>query len=82
VKFICKDKGIKISDLEKKIGVSKGYISRLKQGTKEIGLFKAYKIANILGCNLNDLIESETWKDARIKELQKELDELMKEANK
>lgn len=76
VKFISKDKGIPIGELEKKVNVSPGYLSRMCSESKELSVFKAYRIAQILEWNLMDLLETEVWKEFRIKELKKELAEL------
>lgn len=79
VKYLCKAKGIKIGELEAGVGVSKGYFSRVsKSGQKEIGVIKAFKIAEILGQDLESLINDDAWVDFRIKELQAEIEKLEK----
>ena len=76
VKYICKSKGMQIGDLEKKVGISPGYLSRLCSESKELSVFKAYKIATILEWDLMDLLETEVWKEYRTNELKEELAKL------
>lgn len=70
VKWLCKMNGIQVGQLEKEIGVSAGYISRTAGKNKDIGLFKAYKIASIFGVTLDDLSKKNLFKQQRIKELE------------
>lgn len=74
--FLCKEKGILIGELEKKVGISPGYLSRLCSESKQLSVFKAYRIAQILEYNLVDMLEKEIWKPIRIKELEAELEAL------
>jgi len=72
VKYLCKIKKITMQDLEHNIGITKGYVSRISE-KKDIGLGKAYMISKLLEVDINDLIEKDMWREARIKELEAEL---------
>lgn len=57
VKALAKLKHEKISDVEKEIGVSTGYLSR----TKGLGLEKVQKLACHFGKGIDDLITMDYW---------------------
>ena len=76
VKFLCKEKGLQLNEIETKIGVSAGYLSRVVGGRKDLGIIKAYHIAELLETPLTDLLEKALWKKYRIKELKAELEAL------
>lgn len=73
VQAICKDRKIPISSVEEKIGVSAGYLSRIRKGNKKLTIDKAISIAHELGCDLMQLLTLDWWKQYRIKELEAEL---------
>ena len=58
IKRLCKRKGVRIGELEKRIGVSAGYFSRVTSthGEKCIGIDKVISVANELGVDLTDLL--------------------------
>ena len=73
VKSVCKAKSIPIRTLEVKAGMSVGYFSKMK--TNEVGLWLAWRIASVIGSDLNDLLEDpeEVSRRIRIEELEAEL---------
>ena len=74
IKYLCWQKGIPIGQLEKRINVSAGYISRTANGgVKGIHLDHAVEISKILEIPLEELIYREIGKEIRIKELEDEL---------
>ena len=79
VKYLCKKNNISIGWVEKEVGVSAGYLSRMK-GRKMLPIDSAYKIAEVLGIEMQDLISPSLAKQARIAELEAELAELKQEA--
>ena len=76
LRYVCKDKGIQIGELERKAGVSLGYLSRMENKGKSISLCKAYAFANIVGVTIDDLLRKDFFKEMRIKELEEELKKL------
>lgn len=76
--YLLKQKGIKIGQFEKEIGISSGYISRCKSDNKKISLDLAIKISNTLGITIDEIIAID-YKKLRIAELEAELRELKEE---
>ena len=76
IRFVCKNKGIQIGELETIVGVSLGYISRMEKNGKSISLRNAYSLANIVGVTIDDLLRKDFFKEMRIKELEEELKKL------
>jgi len=81
LKWYCKNKGIKIGDLEESIGVSKGYLSRL-MGKKAISVGKAYQIAQVFGVSLDEMLSKSIWREEKERELFKKIRELEEEVKK
>lgn len=79
IKYLCKEKEISIGDLEESVGVSKGYLSRMKKDCKSISLCNAYLLAQSIGVSLDDLLKQDMCRKSRIKELEEELARLKAE---
>lgn len=77
-RFLCRSQGKKISEMEAAVGVSTGYLSRIK-GKETLRVDVSYALAEYLGVSLSDLIKPNLAKEARIAKLKAELDELEKE---
>ncbi len=60
--ILCKIKGIKIGEMEKSVGISQGYLSRLKNRTKAISFDTMVKISKHLDVSLDSLLEDEFTK--------------------
>lgn len=76
VKLIAKVKGIKIGNIEKHIGVSNGYLSRVENGSGEITLKNAVMIAGYIDTDLKELLETDCETkiiDMKIAELEREI---------
>lgn len=80
IKALCKLNNVKMCDLEKELGRSKGYINYVKE---DIRLSEALKIANRFKVTLDELMNgdypkmlSEKLKDEKIDKLKSELREL------
>ena len=71
VYYLAKKKDMKIGDIENKLGVSTGYISRMKNSGNNIPLKTAYELARILGITMNDLCSN-----LRLKEMENMAKEL------
>lgn len=54
IKSLCKEKGISINKLEKDLGFSKGYVSKLNASSPSVD--KVRKIAEYLKVEIKDLI--------------------------
>lgn len=77
VRYIAKSQDYPIGKLEKDVGVTVGYLSRFKNGTKSIGLDVACDIASKLNYSLEDMLTKDIRKEvlrAEIKRLQWELE--------
>ena len=60
IQFLAKNKGIKIGELEKKAGVTVGYLSRFLNSESSVPkLDVIYTIANELGVNIDSLLSDE-----------------------
>lgn len=79
VRYLCKQKGKSIGELETEIGVSKGYLSRIVNLEKAINLANLYKVSQILETTIDDLISKDMYLEWKIQELEKELDSLKKQ---
>lgn len=55
IKEIRKSKGITLRELEKKTGISNGYLSEIENGRKIPNYLKALIIAKALKVDLNDI---------------------------
>ena len=77
-RYLCKQKGMNIGELEEQVGVSKGYLSRLSSSEKAISLVNLYKTAQILGTTIDELLSEDMMIKHRIQELEEELN-LLKE---
>lgn len=77
-KYYLKKQKIAISDFEKELGYSKGFLSRIEARESGIGLNLADEIAKKLGKTINEMIENDLWLNERIRKLEKELNELKK----
>lgn len=76
-KYLCKKNGIPLAEIEREIGVSAGYLSRVANSIGDIGILKVCRIAEELETSVGDLIDSEMWKTDRIKELREEIERLI-----
>ena len=81
LKWYCKNKGIRIGDIEETIGVSRGYISRL-QGKNAISVGKAYLIAQIFCVSLDDMLSKSLWREEKERELWEQIRKLEEEVKK
>lgn len=78
--FLCSRFQIKLGDIERMIGVSPGYVSRLsKSNHKSLPYHQLRRISQRLGVSVEDLMERDIGKEEKIKHLSKELEELTKE---
>lgn len=71
---ICKDRGVKISDFEATVGVSRGYFARTAKGKSEIGLDRASRIAKEIGFDLKELIDGDAAREARQNAIKDEIE--------
>ena len=55
VKRICKERNIKIGVLEEKINISRGYISRMATGEKNLSINIMFKASNVLDVTIDEL---------------------------
>lgn len=78
VKIYCTMQNKQIGDLERDIGVSTGYFSRVK-GKNMMRIETGCKAAQWLGVSVDDLITGKAIKAQRIAELESELEQLKKE---
>lgn len=76
VKCICKQKNICIGDLEKQIGISKGYLTRASKYKNAISLWTTYPISKSLETSIDDLLNKDMTIEYRIQELKEELAKL------
>lgn len=75
IRLIVRLEGLAIGELEKKIGVSAGYISRMHRKGSTLGIEKLYKLSKITGYSMDDLCS----KQLKIRLLQAEINKLQGE---
>lgn len=56
---IVAEKGLSIGELERSVGLSPGYISRCRNGNKQMNIFTLHKIEEYLGVD----IYKRMWED-------------------
>lgn len=78
IKTIARVNGIKLGELERGIGLSIGYFSRVKHG-KGISLYTAYRASQILECSLDIICDPNTANRLRKQAIMKEIDALKAE---
>jgi len=77
-RFLCRSQGKKIGEMEAAVGVSTGYLSRVK-GKVMLRIDIGYALAEYLGVSMDDLVAPSLAKRVRIMELETELAELRRE---
>lgn len=75
LRYLARAKNIKISDLEREMNVSNGYISR----GKGLSLMSVYRASKLLGVSMEYLIEKDYSKSERIEAVKTEIERLEKE---
>ena len=76
LRYIAKEKGIKIGHIEDELGVSRGYFTRAGTNISAVRLYQASKILNV---TVEDLFERDLRREIikdKIAALEKELSEL------
>ena len=74
VRFIAKEKGIRIGDLERSVGLRPGYLSRWEDKKDSAPrLDVACRLADAIGESLSDLVQNDYKEYVRVNELQSEL---------
>lgn len=77
VRYLLKKQGKKIGDLEVSIGVTKGYLSRSKYGSKQrISLPTMLMAADYVETPLQDLVSEDFAKELELEKIQKQIEEL------
>ncbi len=63
ITFLMRKEGIRISELEKKLGISAGYLARTlgHDSKKKISIDVVWNIAQLFGIDIKDLLEFKLW---------------------
>ena len=77
-RWLCQHQGKNIGEMEAAVGVSTGYLSRVK-GKVMLRIDVGYALAEYLGVSMDDLVAPSLAKRARIAELETELAELRRD---
>ena len=77
-RWLCQRQGKNIGDMEAAVGVSTGYLSRIK-GKETLRIDTGYALATYLGVSMDDLVNPKLARQERIAELKAELAELEQE---
>lgn len=61
IKFLLKHHNLKMNELERVLGISKGYLSRTmkKEALRKLSIDVAWKIANVFGVELDKMIDTD-----------------------
>lgn len=74
IKVLCKYSNVLMSDLEKEVGKSAGYFSRVAASTnRDIGIVILDKAADALGVTLVELLDADVIRKKKIEMLKEEL---------
>ena len=79
IKYLCKVKGISLGELEKTVGISVGYFSRLYGRADCMSVKTLNAVSTIFDISMDDLVKRPIYKEQRIKELKEELERLENE---
>jgi len=79
---IVRSRGLRVGDIEKEADMSPGYISRLNRSNNAFSLETAYKLSNIVGVTIDELLDTESELKNRKLTLEKELAEIQEKLNK
>lgn len=77
-RWLCQHQGKNIGEMEAAVGISTGYLSRVK-GKVMLRIDIGYALAEYLGVSMDDLVAPSLAKRARIAELETELAELRRD---
>ena len=75
IRFLAHESG-SIGDVEKRAGVSPGYLSRVSSWKKGVSFRTVLNLADAVGVDLADIMSSDIMKQKRIAALKRELAEL------
>lgn len=80
-RWLCQRQGKNIGDMEAAVGVSTGYLSRVKRakGSVMLRIDVCYALAEYLSVSMDDLVNPKLARQERIAELKAELAELEQE---
>lgn len=70
VKYLVKKQGIKLGELQKAVGVSVGYFSRLEKSNSMPNLEVVMRTADILGVSMDELLYSDVRPPTALLELE------------
>ena len=76
-KYLCHKQGKKLQDLEAEVGVSQGYLSRVK-GRRIIPIDTAYEFAHSLNIDIESLMFRNFAKEDKLYRLEREIADLKK----
>lgn len=63
IKVICRQKGISVTQVEKKAGLSNGAISKWNKASPTVENLQS--VAKVLGCSVDDLLARESAGEGR-----------------
>lgn len=78
IELLAESNGEKISDIEQKLNVSPGYISRAKTGKKKLSIELCCKAEKYFNISLYSLISEEFYKDLKRASIEIEINKLQK----
>ena len=76
IKAFCTMRGIKLGELEQSIGLSKGYLSRIKVDGRGISFFRIIMIADELGVSLERLVDPYVVNNMEIERIGRQIESL------
>lgn len=76
IKAFCTMRGIQLGNLEISIGVSKGYFSRIKSGTRGVPFYKILMAADALGVSLEKLVDPYVVNIMEIERIERQIESL------
>ena len=75
--FLARNKGIRISDIEKGIGVCQGYLSRCIKCKGAFPLEKVLGAADVIGCPAANLFDENLLINVELDDLQSKIERLI-----
>lgn len=60
IKAIREERGLRQSELAQMLGMDQANVSRYESGERRLTLENAIRIAHVLGCTVEELVEGET----------------------
>ena len=82
IRWISKQQGRNLKDLEKYCGVTQGYFSRCRETRRRISLVLVLMAVDFLGVTISELLDTDLVKQSELDDINSQIAELQERKNK